>query len=78
MKLWILRPIEGNDAWEPWYDKAFGFVVRSCDEANARELAALNHGDEGRLSWLDNTASTCVELLPDGEIEVVMNDFRSA
>lgn len=39
MKLWLLRPVVGLDEndnpWWPWYDKAFGFVVRA--ETEARE-----------------------------------------
>ena len=29
MRLWLLRPVEGDSLWDPWYDKAFGFVVRA-------------------------------------------------
>ena len=36
MRLWLLRPqeglIEGDNPWDPWYDKAFGFVVRAETE----------------------------------------------
>ena len=46
MKLWILRPIEGSPYWEPWYDKAFGFVVRAKDEKEARMIAYRDQGDE--------------------------------
>ena len=48
MKLWLLRPIEGleNDPWEPWYDKAFGFVIRAETEKRAREIANENGGNE--------------------------------
>lgn len=36
MKIWLLRPIDGCDEWNPWYDKAFGFVVRAAREQEAR------------------------------------------
>ena len=43
MKLWLVRPIEtdddGDDPWEPWYDKAFGFVIRAESDQKAREIA---------------------------------------
>lgn len=94
MKLWILRPVEGLDKkdnpWEPWYDKAFGFVIRAETEEDAREFAHSGAGDENRgefLStktantnqpWKDAKYSTCTELLPEGEAGVVMLDFATA
>ena len=94
MKLWLLRPVGGLDEndnpWGPWFDKAFGFVVRAETEAEARELAHAEAGDENRgefLSaktantnqpWKEAKYSTCTELLPDGEAGVVMQDFHAA
>lgn len=82
MKLWILRPINSEAGpWSPWYDKAFGFVVRAESEAAARTLADPNGGDEnrgGRNVWLDQSLSTCVELTSDGAAGVVMQDFAAA
>jgi hypothetical protein len=65
MKLWILRPVNGlskvDNPWEPWYDKAFGFVARAETEAEARVLAHGDAGEENRMAshtnfnspWLD-------------------------
>lgn len=93
MKLWILRPMEGlkgkSNPWEPWYDKAFGFVVRAETEDEARKLANADGGNEtgpkrndvyptGGDPWLDPALSTCTELMPDGEAGVVMKDFAAA
>ena len=78
MKLWILRPIKENELWEPWYDKAFGHIVRAEDETTARELAAEENGNEGKAAWLSNGSSTCVELSAVGEAGVVMTDFAAA
>lgn len=89
MKLWLLRAREDlppeNDPWEPWYDKAFGFVVQAKDEEAARRLADIDAGDEnGSLRaeghpWLDPGLSTCVELRVEGEEEyVIMEDFHVA
>ena len=37
MRLWILRPIdEAAGQWSPWFDKAFGFVMRAETEEAAR------------------------------------------
>lgn len=46
MKLWLLRPIEteGPNLWDPWYDKAFGFVVRA---KNGKGGASVG-GEESR------------------------------
>lgn len=85
MRLWLLRPEEGlggrPSPWEPWYDKAFGFVVRANSEAEARKLAHEGAGDEnrsGKSPWLTSAYSTCVRLPSKGEAGVVMQDFASA
>lgn len=91
MKLWLLRPVgydprnpfrnptlTPHNPWSPWYDKAFGFVVRAWDEASARELAAVEAGDEKAIAWLDETLSTCEELLPDGDAVIIVQDLASA
>lgn len=94
MKLWILKPVEnlsqGDDPWEPWYDKAFGFVVRAETEEEARKFAHEQAGDENRgvflgskiadtnSPWLDAKYSTCTELTVEGEAGVVLQDFHAA
>lgn len=93
MKLFILRPKErlpnGENPWDPWYDKAFGFVVSANDEKEAIKIAHNNAGDENRgefLSqktantkqpWLDKRYSTCKELVAK-ETGLVLRDFASA
>ena len=86
MKLWLLLPVDGlndlNNPWEPWYDKAFGFVVRAESELEAREMASRSGGDEVERGlpnpWEEPSLSTCVELTADGECGVVMRDFAAA
>lgn len=91
-KIWLLQPINPNAGpWSPWYDKAFGFVVRADTEAEARAIADRNGGDEcggyvrweepmkrAHQPWLDPTLASCVELTGEGESEVVLRDFASA
>lgn len=90
MRLWLISPVErldkNDNPWKPWYDKAFGFVVRAETEEEARDFAHDEAGDEnlgGKTTnttqpWKDARYSTCTELLPDGEAGVVMQDFASA
>jgi hypothetical protein len=95
MKLWLLEAKdvgfpEGENPWNPWYDKCFGFVVRAETEEEARGIAHENAGDENRgefLSqktantkgpWKDARYSTCVELTADGERGMVLQDFHAA
>jgi hypothetical protein len=92
MKLWLLRPIhiENDDPWEPWYNKAFGFVVRAETEDAARQFAHSEAGDENRgefsmhktsdtkTPWLDPKYSTCLELFADGDAGIVIRDFAAA
>jgi len=78
MQLWILSPVEGRDEWSPWYDKAFGFVVRAECESDARAIAAEGHGDEGKEAWLSSDSSTCELLLDEGKPGQIISDFHSA
>jgi len=90
MKLWLLGPIhtKGDDPWEPWYDKAFGFVIRAETGLRARVVADENGGYENRGEsrtttqtknpWLDPKYSTCNELSPNGPEELVIRDFAAA
>ncbi len=78
MKLWILRPIKEHALWTPWYDKAFGFVVRAKTEKDARTFAAQQAGDEGSKAWLEPSFSTCEELRLKGDAGVVIIDFAAA
>jgi hypothetical protein len=62
LPLWLVRPrvkeYTGEspeweddpraDPWEPWYDKAVGFVVAALDEPTARRLVIELSGDEVR------------------------------
>ena len=87
MKIYILRPktetpLEGTfDPWEPWFDKAFGFVITAKNEENARKIADDSGGDESDKEtrpWLDSKYSTCVELTAGNKEELVIRDFASA
>lgn len=86
MRLYLIRPVEGDPAWSPWYDKAFGFVVRAESEAQAREFAQADAGDEEigpdydtKIAvWQDPARSTCVELTALGDAGVVLRDFHAA
>ncbi len=82
-RLWLIRPL-GGGAWEPWYDKTFGFVVRADSEEEARKLANAEGGDETSRGerdgdpWLDPKQSICAELTADGEKCVIIRDFAAA
>lgn len=75
MRLWLLRPVTG---WKPWYDSAFGFVVRAETEERARHIASTEAGDEGSVVWFDPAKTTCVELQAAGPEEIVLRDFAAA
>ena len=83
MKLWLLRPKgyendQEPEPWKPWYDKAFGFVLRAQNISQARRMASMNCGDEGEQAWLNARWSTCEELTSDGEPGFIMFDIHSA
>ena len=81
--LFLLKPTEdsrlrSDSPWDPWYDKAFAFVVRAADESEARELASEDCGDEGREVWLDSTITSCDVLDSNGPSHVICRDYASA
>lgn len=85
MKLWLLLPHLNyqNHPWKPCYDKAFGFVVRAENEHQARQLASEKAGEEkdwdtGYNPWIDENASSCVELRSEGNAGVILRDFCQA
>ncbi len=94
MNLWLLRPADRDnpmdDPWDPWFNKAFGFVVRAETEEDARRFADCDAGEENRgtflgkkitetnAPWLDPKYSTCERLLDDGEAGIIIKDFSSA
>ena len=93
-KLWLLRPQKDLPSeyspWEPWYDKAFGFVISAESEEAARKIAHENEGDENRgfpnnyraaitqSPWLESGYSTCIELTNEHPEGIVIRDFASA
>ena len=87
MKLWILEPVEnlsdGDNPWNRFYGRTFGFVVRADTEEEAREFAHENAGDENTsiiatgAPWKYSEYSTCKELVADGEPGMIMRDFVS-
>lgn len=94
MKLWILLPMnglqDGDNPWEPWYDKCFGMIIRAETEEVARQLANDSGQDENRgefmrkriartkAPWLDANYSTCSELTAEGQAEVIMKNVQNA
>lgn len=90
MKLYLLRPVGytvHNDTvpkdsiWDPWYDKAFGFVISASSPNEARALAHARGGDENRSllnPWLDPKQSTCTILKPTKESQIIIRDFAAA
>ena len=88
MELWLLRPVTGGaeeGPWNPWFDKAFGFVICAETEARARMIASENGGKENPTynkpdgsPWLDPTLSTCIPLRAGDTEAVVIQDFAAA
>ena len=94
MKLWLLKPNEhltdGDNPWQPWYDKCFGMVIRAETEERARQIAHENASDENRNEflgefisqtnqpWLNKKYSDCIELNQSGEEGLILQDMRMA
>ena len=61
------------------YDEAGGFVVCASTEEKARNVASLEHGDEGKDTWLRDYEVSCELLASDVEVEagIVLRDFHA-
>lgn len=85
MKLWILRPIYGEDCTFVManFSCAYGYMVRAETEHDARLLVSVaieevshrrRRASTGPSPWFDPALSTCDELMADGEPGVMMRD----
>ena len=78
-RLYILKPRNPEVyPWDPWYDKAFGFVVCAHDAKEARLFASQQCGDEDSDCWLDPKLSSCKILNNKHKLGVVLRDYASA
>lgn len=91
MKLWLLRPRDDlssdDNPWTPWFDKAFGLVVRAETEHEARSIAQQHGGAEKdcictneetgdtTTPWLDEKYSRCEELTHEGMAGLILEDI---
>lgn len=75
--LYLVKPIESDSAWPPgfWYDCAFGFVVRADSKREARKICSTYCGDEGPDVWFNKSRTTCEEILPEGNSEMILQMF---
>ena len=82
MNLYLLKPINPDAGpWDPWYDRAFGFVVRAKSPTMARKIADENAGDENRIAghpWLYPAMSSCKVLRADGPEGLILQDTHAA
>lgn len=62
------------------YDMVEGFVIRASSMKEAREIASKHPGDEGALTWLTPSLSTC-NLIGKGiekeEPEMILRAFNA-
>lgn len=72
MKLWKLARLGDVD-----YDVNDGFVIRAESELAAREMASRTRGEEGPGTWLAAKLSSCVEVTPEGDPEIILTDFNA-
>lgn len=97
MNIYLLRPRmdlpdnKEENPWKPWYNKAFGFVIKAKNEEIARKIAQENSGDEttkhkGEQNfsydnpvWTEEKYATCIPIEEyDGKLPVIMRDYARA
>ena len=74
MNLYLLQRIEDDGNIYDCYD---GHVIRANSEAEARLMASKVSADEGSNTWLEPSSSTCIEIIPDGKVEIILSDFHA-
>lgn len=84
MKLWLLQFVDGFRRFDETgkyyvagYTHTQGFVIRAESEEIARQTAASSSEHTSGPWWMDAEATTCVELLQDGEAGIVLADEPS-
>lgn len=70
MNLYLLTRLE-KTGWDEYHAK----VIVAYNHANARELANLRTGDEGKI-WTDETKVACVEVSFNSP-SIVWEDFKA-
>ena len=76
MKLWQLTPLpERFETDWPSYDCAELFIVRAKTEAQARQYASEDHGDEGAQVWLDPAYTRCELVGIAGAPGVIVREY---
>lgn len=92
LEKWSESCEEDGNPWHPWYDCTFGMVVRAPNEQAARQMAQDSGGFETAgysheraaqmayrsQAWLSPEYSRCVELTPDGEPGIIIEDSHAA
>jgi hypothetical protein len=86
--IWILEKRDdlpdGDDPWEPWYDRCFGLVIEASDESSARAIAHESCVTDyqtilrDRQVFLDPMYTKCLKLEPTGHERTILADFRSS
>lgn len=59
------------------YDNNEGFVIEAASEQEARQIAADNAADEGRMTWLSSSKSSCKPIVPSKTPQVILRDFHA-
>lgn len=80
MKFWILgaNPDLPDDHpfWKASNEYAVEFLIEAETESEARQIAALNCGDEGKEAWFNPELSECKELKLSGSPGVWIRHYR--
>ena len=62
-----------SDQWG--HDCQYAVVVRARSHKEARKMAAIMAGDEGKDVWLDPNLTECHELLNEGKVGLIIRDY---
>ncbi len=58
------------------YDEYYGKVIRAKSKREARQIANMTVGDEGRI-WENCLKVACEAIDPDGPSDTLLTDFNA-
>lgn len=59
------------------YDMYDSFIIRANSSKEARKIASKIAADEGKVTWLTPSLSTCELLSTTGDIGVIVASFNA-
>ena len=77
--IWLLERLDKSAIGYNGYNEYLGFTIVAGTEAEARNLAASHHANEGSTTWLSPTLSSCIliGIANDPTSRILLSSFSA-